>query len=63
VINHEQINQYPGEIAAGGHATPEGLPGAKTRTASTVFTRDSTPHNQRTGCTKVLIAGESYNEV
>jgi hypothetical protein len=63
-IDHGQIRQqYPGEIAAGRPATHGELPGAKTRTASTVFTRVSIPHNQRTGCTKVLIAGESYNEV
>ena len=28
-ITNRSGQQYPGEIAAGGHATPEGLPGAK----------------------------------
>ena len=32
-ITSRSGQQYPGEIAAGGHATPEGLPGAKTRDA------------------------------
>jgi len=31
-ITNRSGQQYPGEIAAGGPATPEGLPGAKTRT-------------------------------
>ena len=34
--NHRQIKQYRSEIAAGGHATPEGLPGANTRRARTL---------------------------
>ncbi|MCK4652458.1 MAG: hypothetical protein KAT13_05185 [Methanosarcinales archaeon] len=32
-ITNRSGQQYPGEIAAGGPATPGGLPGAKTRDA------------------------------
>ena len=34
-ITDRSGQQYPGEIAAGGHATPEELPGANTRNADT----------------------------
>ncbi len=58
-ITNRSGQQYPGEIAAGGPATPEGLPGKEY--ASAVFTRVITPHNPGL-VYESIIAGESHNE-
>ena len=58
----DRSGQQSGEIAAGGPEAPGGLPGAKTRTASTILCNQHSTQPED-GCTKILIAGESYNEV
>jgi len=52
-ITNRSGQQYPGEIAVGRHAAPEGLPGAKTH-ANAVSTQSS-PRTTWDWCTKVLL--------
>ncbi|MCK4810735.1 MAG: hypothetical protein KAS74_00515 [Methanosarcinales archaeon] len=48
-ITNRSGQQYPGEIAAGGHAIPEGLSGADTQVRSL---RESSPHTTKTDARK-----------